>query len=366
MNKYPIQNKEKLSKNYTVYDFQDNFDERAIKKAIKNSKDKMPLFYLSKIEIHPSGTCNQNCKICYGRFLAPEKRANLSSKDIKSLFFDIRKNMPDENPLIILSGLYSEPLTNPEIKEILRYVGKYKFRYGLYTNGLLIDDEIIQILLKNSLNTQDNCSFISFNVTSSLLSGDFEKLIQRMKRLSDKRKIEPNYRLQINAPILILKPNYKYIKSIIKKLVAAGVDIVRLSIPWPQHIYNGKLTVKKTILNNDYKKTVELIEKLHENFPDKIKIRYDQSRKSFDNCYVMAMTSAISPEGDIYPCPETCSPFFSHLSYGNIKKNKFSEVWQGLKHQEIFKSLNPPKNGCVCCPVDLMFNKLCENIYQNS
>ncbi|MFH1823100.1 MAG: radical SAM protein [archaeon] len=214
MSKHPIQDKEKLPKNYTIYDFQDNWNKKSIKKAINNSKNKIPSFSLSKIEIHPAGTCNQSCKMCYGKLLAPKKRVNLSAKDINSLLLDIRKNMPNENPLIILSGLYSEPLTNPKIKEILKYIGGYNFRFGLYTNGLLMDDEIIGLLIKNSLNSKKEDSFVSFNITSSLLSGDFEKLIKIIKKLSTKRKSESG--LQINAPILIVKPNYKFFKSIIK------------------------------------------------------------------------------------------------------------------------------------------------------
>jgi len=149
MREYFIQNKEGLPEDYTIYDFQNNWNEISIKKAVKNSKEQIPLFHLSKIEIHPSGTCNQNCKICYGQFLAPKKRTNLSVKYIRCLLKDIRKNMLNENPLIIISGLYSEPLENPEIAEILGCIKKYKFRLGLYTNGLSINKKIIRILLKN-------------------------------------------------------------------------------------------------------------------------------------------------------------------------------------------------------------------------
>jgi radical SAM protein with 4Fe4S-binding SPASM domain len=357
MHKFSILDKNKKLEECTVYDFQNNWDKTSVSEAIKNSNDKLPPFVLSKIEIHPSGKCNQSCKICYGNRLAPKKRENLSARYINSLLRDIKKNMPKENPLIILSGLYSEPLTNPQIKEILGDIGKYRFRSGLYTNGLLLDDEIMDILLKNSLNMPHSPSFISFNVTSSLLSGDFERLVSIIKRLSGRRTSKTN--LQINAPILIIKPNYGYIKKITTKLIIAGVDVIRLSIPWPQFTCERKQKGKIS-QNQDYQKIYDLIERLQKDFPDKIKVRHNQPCKSFKHCYVMAMTSAISSEGDIYPCPETCSPFFKHLSYGNIKKDKFSEVWHGIKHQEVFKILNSQNNCCKCCPVDAMFNEFCE------
>ncbi|MFH1823101.1 MAG: SPASM domain-containing protein [archaeon] len=146
-------------------------------------------------------------------------------------------------------------------------------------------------------------------------------------------------------------------------MILAGADTIRLSAPWSHFVHNKK--VKNTIQDKTPKKILELIENLHEQFPDKIKVRYNQPKKPFNKCYVMAMTSAISPEGNVYPCPETCASFFSQLSYGNIKKHKFSKIWQGLKHQEIFKTLNPQIHGCRCCTIDSIFNELCENISQN-
>ena len=61
MNKYNIQRIELLKKSH--YDFPDNWDNKSIKEAINSSKNELPKFNLSKIEIHPSGLCNQNCKI---------------------------------------------------------------------------------------------------------------------------------------------------------------------------------------------------------------------------------------------------------------------------------------------------------------
>ncbi|MFA5176114.1 MAG: radical SAM protein [Candidatus Nanoarchaeia archaeon] len=353
MAKYPILNKN-LTKNYTVYDFQDNWDKDSIKEAIISSKGKLPSFCLSRIEIHPSGTCNQNCKTCYGKFLAPKKKLNLSAKYVNSLLSDIRKNLPNENPLIMLSGLYSEPLINPEIKEILKYLGKYKFRFGLYTNGLLMNDEIIEILVKNSLNIEYGSSFVSFNIASSIFSGDFEKLIKIIKKLSAKKS-----NLQINAPFLVLNPDYEYIKEIVEKLINAGVSVIKLSIPWPQFVYNKS---EDTPLNKNNKKILETIEKIHKEFPNKIKVRYPHPKESAHKCYVMAMAATISSEGKVYTCPETCSPFFKQLSYGDIKKNKFSKIWQGPKHQKVFKNFNLKNKKCKCCPVNAMFNEFCEKV----
>ena len=69
---------------------------------------------------------------------------------------------------------------------------------------------------------------------------------------------------------------------------------------------------------------------------------------------------AVSPEGDVFPCPEVCVPVFKNdLSYGNVTKKNISALWDSRSHQEKFLAFNPRNHKCSCCPVDWDFNKLC-------
>jgi radical SAM protein with 4Fe4S-binding SPASM domain len=357
---FPIQ---KIDDNYrSVYSFQDSWDKESIRGAVEQSVSgrEIPKFCLSKIEIHPSGSCNLNCAICYGKKLAPKKRSNLPAKVVEGVFIDIRKNMPEENPLIIVSGLYSEPLRNPEIDNIFKLLGRYNFRFGLYTNGLLLTEELMDLLVVAAGKSKNLLpSYISFNITASLLSNNLSNLIRIIKKVDEKRKKIPK-KLEINAPvnIKVSDMDYNSLKSLVHKLISAGVDSIRFSVPCGQHSLEG---ISSVVPRQEYLNSVEIFKVLQNNFPDKIKIRYQEEHKKSSHCFAMTQSLAINSKGDVYFCPEVCSSVFGKkFSYGSILKDKISDIWHGRKQENTFRCVNPGKENCICCPVDAKFNALCE------
>ena len=82
--------------------------------------------------------------------------------------------------------------------------------------------------------------------------------------------------------------------------------------------------------------------------------------KGLRHCFVMTQSLAISPEGDIFPCPEVCSPHFraSHC-YGNILRQEqpISRIWGSEEHIAKFFELHPDEKGCECCHVDRELNE---------
>jgi radical SAM protein with 4Fe4S-binding SPASM domain len=351
----------------SVYGFKYLWDVESIEEAVINANDKrdIPRFCLSKVEIHPSSGCNLKCSHCYGKLLAGGSK-ELSKLHIKNLLEDIRKNMPDEEPFIIFSGLYSDPLLNGDINEIIRETGKYRFRFGLYTNGLLMKPELMDILLESSLKSNRvKPSYVAFNVTSAFLAGKLDQQLKLIKELIKKRKIlRAEDKLQINAPLLPIGKlkNYKVLHSLISKINKLGVDNIRLSLPWPIHSING--VDKNNFSKKEKSKLINIFERLRREFPKKLRIRYPTIQKEFNCCFAMMMSLSINSEGDVFPCPETSSPLMKRkFCYGNIIKDKISDIWHGQKHRNLVKKINPIKEKCVCCPISNDFNELCNKFY---
>ncbi len=334
-----------------------------IKKTIlKAEKEQdIPKFKLDKIEIHPSGLCNLNCSFCYGKNVAPKVRkmlpVNIAEKNILK---DIRKNMHNENPLIILAGMYSEPLMHPEINEIIKLIGKYKFRFGLYTNGLLMNDKIIKSLI-DSAKQAEHC-YISFNVTSSLISDNFySELLPVIKKLSEENKKEKSP-LTINTPIMAIsgKCGYDTIHSTVSELEKINVNNIRLSFPWTP-TKDVKVYNEEFLSEEDYKKSVDVFKNIKDKFPN-IKIRYP-SMKPYKRCFPMTLSLHITAEGYVFPCPQVCSPFFKQFMMGSVMDKPLSEIWQSKEHKEFFQKFDPRKVNCICCPDDEEFNRLCAIVY---
>ena len=361
--KISIQKKPKENDDLSVYGFESLWNKEAIRPAIKDSKKRkeMPKFFLDKIEIHPAAKCNLHCNFCHWSKLHFKNKENLQKNILKkNVFESIRRDMPDENPLIILSGIYSEPLVHPEIINIINTIGKNQFRFGLYTNGLLMTEEIMDSILESAAKTKLNKpSYVSFNVSANVSANSFGKsLIPTIKKLAKKRKLSHQEKtLHINTPIVVAPGEHDYntLCHIIESLQEAGVDNIRLTTSW----YNPEPNKTKT-QNNP---TLKNLEKLEKKYSKKVKIRIRNiyNSKNFNHCFAMTSAMTIDPTGNVYPCAETANPIFSKSSYGNIYQNKISKIWKGEKHKKLFTSLNPKNNKCACCPSDNKFNKFCNS-----
>lgn len=356
----------KPSEDKSVYGFGSHLDKDSIREAINYSNGHMPSFFLSKIEFHPSGFCNLKCPHCYGEKLAPEycNKRNIPIETIEEVLKDVKVNLPDTSPLIILSGSYSEPLMHPKLNRIIDSIGERNFRFGLYTNGLQMKDELINGLLEaaNNSSSEKPC-FISFDVSGSLNVDRFiRELSPIMEQILKKRRGLEN-KLEVDAPLIISQKNnsYDFWYGIVGRLESIGVDNIRLSIPWNK--IDGIQTRKyESIPKKELIKTMEVFHDLERDF-EKVRIRYPQQTRIHKKCYAMSISLTISPEGEVYPCPEvSILPLKDRFSYGNVHEKKLSEIWQSKEHFELFERLNPKEGNCLCCPVYDEFNLLCEQL----
>ena len=364
-----LKNKLNLKNNFykNIFILQKEWGRKLIKKSVLLSavENKMPSFSLSKIEIHPAGECNFNCQFCYGALLAPKNRTNLPAQVVKTMLDDVKQNLSNENPLIILSGFYSEPFSNPEIKEIIQTIGDHNYRLGLYTNGVLIDKESIELIMNVAKNSKNELpSYVSFNVSGAIDNNCFEKQVKIITAFSKaKKKFKlGSDKFLINTPILVEDFSKKGIKNLeknIKLLKKSGAENIRLSIPWEKltlNLNNNNLRLQ----NDDFSKLKKIANKfkyvyLRENLP----------QGQYNKCYALARSIAISPEGLIFPCPETCTPLLSEkFSYGSILNEKLSNIWRGKKHNDLFGKLIPKNEHCKCCIINNKFNSFCSEVIE--
>jgi radical SAM protein with 4Fe4S-binding SPASM domain len=327
----------------------------------------MPRFELNKVELHITGSCDLRCGFCYGRKIPPKKRTmRLDEADVKAVLRDIRDNMAKTapEPLVILAGLYSEPLMHHDIISILNLLGEYQFRFGIYTNGQRLTEEIAEAIIQNARkNEQGNPpSYISFNVTAMLdkentrRESDKDKLrrapVEDKPRFSQRTNKEDL--LIINASLLALPGDFDY-ERIVEELITAGVDNIRLSFPWlPQT--DPRKRVFGGLKEAEFRERTKTFNRLSNKYPEKVSVRLPS--RGLRHCFVMTQSLAISPEGDVFPCPEVCSPHFRDTHhYGNTPKSKISRIWGGEQHMARFFGLVPDEVSCECCHVDRELNE---------
>ena len=220
-------------------------DTQTVRKEIIRARQAkvIPDFELNKVELHITGSCDLKCGFCYGKtVVAEERNVRLEVSDVKSVLQDIRDNMPASEPLVILAGLYGEPLMHPKVVPILDELGEREFRFGFYTNGKRLTEDIMATIIRNAgRNKKGNLpSYISFNVTAMLDEQNTEgesgedrprmEQLQRIQRFTELRR-QKNSPITVNASLLALPGSVSY-PRIVRELNEAKVDNIRLSFPW--------------------------------------------------------------------------------------------------------------------------------------
>jgi radical SAM protein with 4Fe4S-binding SPASM domain len=355
--------------------FTHSWDMEAVKKEIIRARlaDDIPRFELNKVELHVFPSCNLKCSFCYGKKVRKAKKERLSRASVRSILNDIRVNMPDSEPLLILAGLYSEPLLHPEILEILEDLGERKFRFGIYTNGLLLDARIAAAIAGNAEKNKDGNfpSYISFNVTATMDRGNLGSLRDkdelRKKQLEiirDFSKCRSKEKVVVNASLLAL-PHRSGYRQIVDELDRAGVDNIRLSFPWVPH-RNPMARVFGGLTREEYEERRREFSVLKNLYSEKVSVRLPSGR--LRHCFVMSQSLAISSEGDIFPCPEVSSLEFQKThSYGSIHTdNPVSKIWGGRQHHARFLELDPDEARCECCHVDRELNEGLARYWEDS
>jgi len=343
------------------YNLLRRLDVLSISKCLSEAqRDKsLPNFVLDKVEIMPTSVCNYSCKFCYGYYLKAgfySPKRELPLEIIKrNILENLRedKRFRGQDPIIILGGLYSEPMAYSNIIRLINLLGKYRFRFAIYTNGFYLNEKLSKLICENSLLAKSlKPSYISFNFTASFIHGDSHNLIEKIENLV-KIKNKVKSRLQINIPIIVAYDkkqffNNKEIKRVSKTLLRIGVDAIRYSFPQkpirPQH----KFFTQKPLIELKNKER---------------RIYFRLPNKPFNKCFAMTTSFSIDPSGNIYPCSQTCHPYFKKLCFGSIQKQKLSRIWRSKKHLELFKNFNPQLIPCRCNVTDEQFNRICSNFY---
>ena len=295
------------------------------------------------LEINLTNICNHKCIWCTYGYLH-NNADTLDKKNVKSVIDDAYK-------LGVKSITWTgggEPLVHKDFYELISYAATYKFKQGLNTNGVLLNDQIIEGLAKNF-------SYVRFSVDSGsnectskchqTSEKDFNIIINNIKKLCDmKRKYKTN--VVIGYSFLIDETNIKdMIKAtqIAKKL---GVDYIQF-----------KPIVNYTKSNSQFSADSNIWKKIDENFSkirkmesekfkvrilnhkfSNIKLQNENYGRKYDKCYGCDLLASVGANGSV----DLCCAYkgLNQWSFGNIKNEKFIDIWNGKNRKKIKNNIN--------------------------
>ena len=306
-----------------------------------------------QVELQPGVGCGgYNCKFCYGYGQELAKGSELTQEDYFRLLDDIKKTVK----FITLAGIKSDPLNNPHAYDIIQRIKENGFRLGIHTKGLLLNQNISNLLNANTAFGD----FITFSIdaSDSAVYNDlhglppkanfFAKVHENIKHLYERKKLTKSD-LNVNVSYLFFKKNS--LKEQIGKFVEMFGDIsdaIRFSMP---QIPN-KAGKKPNYYLSSSKEMQKTVASLQKKYPHKkiffLDFADDAHETDFKYCYAQRFLAVIDHCGYVYPCPQITTMPFNQITYGNIKNKGFWEIWNSDNRKKIIET-EVDKLACRIC-----------------
>lgn len=298
--------------------------------------------------------CNLKCKMCFVR-LDKEQMDSIGKPLTAAQWKDITEQTAEMGTycLLITGG---EPFIHPEFVEIYENIMKTGFRVILFTNAVMLNDKIIEVLKKYPPNFLYITIYGASEETYEKVCGNgkaYYSVINNLKILKDTLKNIP-----MSLRITVIKDNrddvlkvaelakemgmkFTYGFALFKPVRGARNDIekVRLS---PGELIDAKRGYIKYIKN---KKAYDLSKKIVDEYADYI-FNYngdnieitDEIRKS--NCMAASQIYVITWDGKMVPCQNMERPFTLPL------ENGLKAAWDELRK---YKSGMKVPVRCIRC-----------------
>jgi uncharacterized Fe-S cluster-containing radical SAM superfamily protein len=122
--------------------------------------------------IEPTTRCNLSCPGCYRRtYLANNEERDMSLDEMRQYIDDVAR-LRNSSYVSFLGG---EPLVHPQVNDAIAYAKQLGFNVGLYTNGLLLDDQRLKELRDLEV------SYIKIHVDKHQGRGDTEEKTNQLR-----------------------------------------------------------------------------------------------------------------------------------------------------------------------------------------
>jgi len=273
--------------------------------------------------------CNAKCKHCGSRAGENLKlKEELTTEEIKATFKSIANKYDATKILINVTG--GEPLIRQDLFEVMKYATDLGYHWGITTNGMLIDDEIIKKMKETKLATM-SISIDGLEKNHDRfrgVEGSYKKIMNNIEKLRQDKFL---HCFQITT--VVNKLNINELEDMYRVMEDLEVDSWRVinMDPIGRANDNNNLALEKA----DYEYLLNFIKNKREKA--KFEVTYgcahfvgmEFEKEIRDNmffCMAGYTTASILYNGDIYVCPDVERR--KELIQGNVKKDDFVEIWE--------------------------------------
>ena len=288
--------------------------------------------------LHVAHTCNLNCSYCFASQGKYKGDRALMSLEVgkRALDFLIENSQGRHNLEVDFFG--GEPLMNFDmIKELVKYAREREkqcnknFRFTLTTNGVLVDDDVIEFSNKEMSNvvlSLDGRKEIHDKYRVDYAgNGSWEKIVPKFQRFVEKRENKNYY---MRGTFTHANPDFL---NDIKEMLSLGFTELSMEPVVTSPDDPSALTEEDLpIVLEAYEKLAELMLKRNEEGKPFTFYHYMIDLKGgpciykrVSGCGSGTEYMAVTPWGDLYPC---------HQFVGD-EKFKLGNIWDGVTNTDI-------------------------------
>ena len=270
--------------------------------------------------------CNLRCLHC-GSNCADGNSTMLEPELIMNCLNTVAEDFEPNDVKIAITG--GEPLLYPYFEEVIGHVNKLGFRWGMTTNGTLIDDKCAEMLKKLKLSSV-SISLDGLSDTHDELRhkpGAWEKAIRGIKALRKQS-------IPVQITTVIHKKNFSQLYPLYEKLLE--LDIFSWRIVNIESIGRAAENSDLLLSYDEFKVLADIIRELRYKSYVPFDVRFgcshylsfeyeNELRNHYFMCGAGITVASVTAKGDIFACLDIERR--PELIQGNISKDRFSEVW---------------------------------------
>lgn len=288
--------------------------------------------------------CNMYCRHCGSSCGDTLLTNGLSKEEIQSFLKSTAEQIDPKSIQLCITG--GEPLLHPDFFEIMNFAHELGYRWGMTSNGTLIDNDCAKKLYDAGMETV-SISLDGLRETHEWFrqkKNCFDAALKGIKALVDDGRFR-----HVQVTTVVTKKNIDELEELYQLLLVTGIRSWRVVNIEP--IGRAKEQPELLLDKEDYARMFQFIKE--KRFSEKMEVLYGCShylgpewegevRPWYFLCKAGIGVASVTYNGDIVACLDIERR--PELVQGNIRRDNFVAVWKN--NFQIFRKDSHKCNGC--------------------
>ena len=274
--------------------------------------------------------CNLNCLHCGSDCLKNSSFKDMPKEDFLKVLDDIKESGFKKDVFVCITG--GEPLLRPDLEEVGRQIRQKGFKWGIVTNGILLDSKRLKSLLNAGMSAV-SLSLDGFELEHNKLRQSSFSFQKTLSAITEVVKIAEKSLLSYDIITCVNRFNFNSLEKFRDFLISQKVKHWRIfSIFKEGRAQNNSEVLSLTKM--EYRQLMDFIALTRKNFSKQIHLNYScegflgdyelKVRDFFYFCRAGINVASVMTDGSVTGCLSIRAQDFIQ---GNIYKEKFSTIW---------------------------------------